>query len=222
VFVKFKKNLNENTLKIYYRKCLTYSRIDLYLDHRLKPRRTHMGTAAVFSVDSEQDGSKRWKKAICMTSDGFPMNLRDIADSYIAEMSANRYFVGNYPQTLYIMNKIIAKDEYLFIDDISNACWISWSAQFNPFTKTITYYEGMFDIAMMKYRYHRKKWVAESLYDNDVLFDVTAESRSRKIVEQIYAKNVDEARQLMMSFHMIAGDYKYTIVEKKVRAKVAA
>ena len=181
-----------------------------------------MGTAAVFAIDSNADGSRRWKNAVCMTSDGFLMNLRTIADNFIKEMGVRRNFVANHTQVTEIMNNLIAHDDGLFIDSTDNACWVSYSAEFNPFTKTLTLYEGMFEIALMQYRYYRKRWVAVSLNPNDILFTVDAVSRSRCLTETIYATDANEARNLMQQFHILGGDYKYVVTPVKVRTKVAA
>ncbi len=181
-----------------------------------------MGTAAVFSINSDADGSKRWRNAICMTSDGFMWNLRAIAENYIVEMGAIRNFNGGLHQTNDIMKNIVYGDAGLFIDDSSNASWVSYSAQFNPFTKTLTLYEGNFDTAMMQYRFYRKRWVAVSLYPEDILFDVVATSGSRRISETIYAKDAAEANFLIEQLHCLGSGFKYVATPVKVRTKVPA
>lgn len=180
-----------------------------------------MGTHAVFSIDANSDGG-RWRKAICMTSDGFMWNLRNIAENYIVEMNAVRGFSGGLHQNNHIMKNIVHGDNVLFIDDLDNASWVSFSAQFNPFTKTLTLYEGNFETKMMQYRFYRKRWVAESLYPEDVAFDVVATIGSRSITETIYAKDADEANFLMEQFHCLGSGCKYATTPAKVRAKVAA
>jgi len=185
-----------------------------------------MGTHAVLSIESNADGSMRWSKAICMTVDGFMWNLRDIAENYMVEMNAIRGFDGDVHQTNHIMKQIVYGHDVLFIDDRANASWVSYSAQFNPFTKTLTLYEGNFETKMMRYRFTRKRWVAESLYPEDVLFEVSANQKhspmKHAMTEKIYAKDADEANYLMGQFYCLGSGYNYVATPVKVRAKVAA
>ena len=179
-----------------------------------------MGTAAVISISSQPDGTKRWRKGLCMTSDGFMMNLRGIATDFLERTKQITGFEGAHAQVMDIFGNMEKESDYLFVDELSNAVWISYSADFNPFTKVLSLYEGMYECELLRFRASRGWWVPEAVNETDQLFTVTATAPRRVISENLFVKDAADAEYLMQTLHMLDGGFKYRVEPHKARTAV--
>ena len=104
-----------------------------------------MGTAAVFAVASPNEG-KHYRKIIGMTSDGFPGNLDYLAALFCETAREMRLLTkvkkNDHEAVMTVMQAICAADQWLFMDDVRNAEWVSYSVILDPKRGQVKHYEG--------------------------------------------------------------------------------
>jgi len=107
-----------------------------------------MGTAAVFAVCAQTDPTKHFRTILGMTWDGFPDNLKAIAETFktkAAELQVKGKVKKRDEEACVKVLEAIAEDEseWLFTDDVENAEWVSFSAVYDPKEDTIDITRGM-------------------------------------------------------------------------------
>lgn len=101
-----------------------------------------MGTKAVFAIASSKD--RYYTRIIGMTMDGFPSNLYLFAKEFtrVCRKSGFDHTRLSQTQVFEVMDEIVyVRKDWLFIDQISNAEWLSYRSIFDPSTLMIKIYK---------------------------------------------------------------------------------
>lgn len=108
-----------------------------------------MGTKAVLAIASKNKG-KHYTRIIGCTSDGHEENLVSFAQTMYDLACKHRCltkFKQNDPVTVSRVQDLLVRElkDWVFVDKIENAEWVSHSAIYNPKTDTIEIYEGLLE-----------------------------------------------------------------------------
>lgn len=108
-----------------------------------------MGTKAVFAVASrDKPTAQYWTTIIGMTNDGFPNNLEYIAQCFQKKMTELRVKTKikkrDWDSTLKVMQAVVEDHKnWLFLDNIKNAEWVSHSVVYDPVGNKTEHIRGM-------------------------------------------------------------------------------
>ena len=109
-----------------------------------------MGTKAVFAVEIKP--GFHCTTIIGMVMDGTPYNLKYIATLFESKMNKLRKKTaikkGNTETIKQVLESITSEKDlnnWLFVDNVNNASWVSHSAIFSPKIGVLRIYDGLFE-----------------------------------------------------------------------------
>lgn len=116
-----------------------------------------MGTKAVLAFSSKNYG-KYYTKIIGMTCDGTINNLQALTDCAMSCAKKLRCVTKFRKNDFEAINKVMhemvkVNKNWIFIDNLKNATWVSYSAIFNPKTKLLKIYYEQFSELISTHQY---------------------------------------------------------------------